>query len=112
MYSNPVLALANFTKTCILECDASEKGNGVVLMQDGMPLAFTIKQVSKRHLGQSIYENKMLAIMHVVDLWCPYLLGNASKLKLIIRVSIIFRKNELNIIREKKLGDQAIWILL
>jgi hypothetical protein len=26
-------------------------------------------------LGKSIYEKEMLAILHVVDLWLPYLLG-------------------------------------
>jgi hypothetical protein len=37
-------------------------------MQDGRPLAFTSKQLSEKHLGQSIYEKEMLAIMHVLDL--------------------------------------------
>jgi hypothetical protein len=75
MCSTFVLTLPDFTKTFILECDASWKGIGVILMQDGRSLAFTSKQLSKRHLGQSIYEKEMLAILHVMDLWRPYLLG-------------------------------------
>jgi hypothetical protein len=63
-----VLSLLDFTKTFVLECDASKKGIGVILMQDGRPLAFTRKQISKRHLGQSIYEKEMLVIMHAVDI--------------------------------------------
>jgi hypothetical protein len=44
-------------------------------------LAFTSKQLSERNLGKSIYEKEMLAILHVVDLWRPYLLGKRFQIK-------------------------------
>jgi hypothetical protein len=68
MCTTPVMDLPDFTKTFVLECDASRRGIGVVLMQDGQPLAFTSKQLLERHLGQSIYEKEMLAILHATDL--------------------------------------------
>jgi hypothetical protein len=48
-------------------------------MQHGFPLAFTRKQLS--YLGQSTYENEMLAILHEMDLWHLYLLGKHIKIK-------------------------------
>ena len=82
MCSTLVLELPYFTKTFLLECDSFGEGIGVVLMQDGRPLAFTRKQLSEWHLGQSIYEKEMLSIMHVVDLWHPYLLVQWFQIKI------------------------------
>jgi hypothetical protein len=56
MCTIPIPELPNFTKNFVLECDAFGKGIGVVLMKDGRPLVFARKQLSKRHLGQYIYE--------------------------------------------------------
>jgi hypothetical protein len=82
MCTTLILALPDFTKTFFLEYDSLGKGIGDVLMQEGWPLAFTRKQLSKRNMGKSIYEKEMLAILHVVDLWHPYLLGQCFQIKI------------------------------
>jgi hypothetical protein len=43
MFTTSVLSLLDFTKTFVLECDASGRGIRVVLMQCGQTLAFKRK---------------------------------------------------------------------
>ena len=81
MRSCPVLALPDFTQPFVLECDASGRGLGVVLTKEGNPLAFTSKQLCDCNLGKYMYENEMMVILHVVDSWKPYLLGQCFQIK-------------------------------
>jgi len=61
-----VLVTSNFTKTMIMECDASGNGIGVVLMQDERPISFESHSIKENYLHKAIYEKEMLAIIHAL----------------------------------------------
>ena len=81
MCKSHVLVIQDFTKTFIMECDASRNGIGAVLMQEGHPLAFTSHSIKGKKLKNPIYEKEMLVILHALKQWHPYLIGGHFKVK-------------------------------
>ena len=82
MCSTSFLTVPDFNKPCVLKCDASDTWLGVIITQEGRTIAFTSKKLCDHNLGKYTYEKKMMAILHVVDTWRPYLLGNHFQIKI------------------------------
>lgn len=70
------MALLDFTKPFILEIDAGDEGVGAVLMQEGKPLAFISHAFAPKHLGLSVYDKELIAVLVVMEKWRHYLEGS------------------------------------
>ncbi|GAB2270632.1 hypothetical protein Dimus_038865 [Dionaea muscipula] len=77
----PVLALPDFSKTFILEYDASGCGIGAMLMQDRRPIADFNKPLCARNQGLPTYEKEFLAVLSVVQKWKHYLMSQPFVIK-------------------------------
>ena len=75
MSTCPVLALSDFTRPFILECDASGEGIGAVLMHDRHPIAYESRKLTPAERLYSIYDKEMLAIVHALTKFWQYLVG-------------------------------------
>jgi len=76
MMASPVLRLPYFSQEFIIETDASNLGIGVVLMQEGRPIAFFSKKLGPKMCAASVYIKELHAITEAVLKWRQYLLGH------------------------------------
>lgn len=65
--------IPSFSKPFTIETDASQYGVGVVLLQNGHPLAYVSKPLGVKTQGLSTYEKEYLAVLITVEQWRSYL---------------------------------------
>lgn len=66
MTSGLVLRLLKFGDAFIMETDASDKGIGVVLMQESQPIAFIGKALSPWNQTKSVYEKELMTVLYAI----------------------------------------------
>jgi hypothetical protein len=71
--SAPVLALPDFARPFVIECDASTYGFGAILIQDKHPIAYFSRPVAPRHHSLAAYEREVIGLVHAIRHWRPYL---------------------------------------
>ncbi|GJX59436.1 ty3-gypsy retrotransposon protein [Tanacetum coccineum] len=76
LLSTPILRLPDFSKTFVVECDASSDGVGAILSQDDHPVAYFSKGFSPSNRFKSAYDRELLALVLAVQKWNHYLLGH------------------------------------
>ena len=59
----------------MIESNALDEGIGVVLTQQGKPIAFMSQALGVSKQSWSTYAKEMLAIVQAIRTWHPYLLG-------------------------------------
>ena len=67
--------MPNFNEPFVIESNASSKGIGVVLTQQGKLIAFMSRALGVSKQLWFAYAKEMLAIVQAIWTWHPYLLG-------------------------------------
>jgi hypothetical protein len=76
----PVLVLPNLSKKFDIYCDASRRGLGCVLMQDGQVVSYASHQLRKHEENYPTHDPELVAVVHALKIWRHYLIGHRCKI--------------------------------
>ena len=71
-------------------------------MQEGRPISFENRPIKGNYLHKAIYDKEMLAILHALKKWRPYLMGRHFKVKTDHDSLKIFLEQRLSLEEQKK----------
>lgn len=75
----PTLAYYNPKKGLTVQCDASEKGLGAALLQDGQPVSFASRALAPTECRYAQIEKEMLAVVFALNKFHQYTFGRHAR---------------------------------
>ena len=73
--TTPVLTLPDIYRSFDIYCDASRRGIGCVLMQDGKVVAYASRQLRPHEENYPTHDLEMAVVVHALKIWRHYIIG-------------------------------------
>jgi hypothetical protein len=94
----PVLVLPDLTKKFDIYCDASRRGLGCVLMQEGQVVCYASQHLWKHEENYPTHDFELAAVVHALKIWKHYLIGHRCEIYTDHKsLKYIFTQNDLNL---------------
>ncbi|CAA0835070.1 Unknown protein, partial [Striga hermonthica] len=95
--STPVLIIPDPTRSFTIYSDASKRGLGCVLMQDGQVVAYASRQLKPHEQNYPTHDLELAAVVHALKIWRHYLCGGQCEIFTDHKsLQYIFTQKELN----------------
>ena len=94
----PVLILPDQREDYQVYCDASRRGLGAVLMQEGRVVSYASRQLKPQELNYATHDLELAAVVHALKTWRHFLIGNHCEVYTDHKsLKYIFTRKELNL---------------
>jgi hypothetical protein len=76
----PILVMSDIEKLFSIYFEASGRGLGCVLMQDGHVVVYASRPLRKHEVHYPTYDLELVAVVHTLKIWKHYLMGKRCEL--------------------------------
>ena len=80
--TQPLLGLPDLKKPFEVHCNSCGDSIGVVLSQEGHPIAYESRRLNAHERNLGVYEKELISVIHALSSWKRYFLGT-SHIKLL-----------------------------